>query len=172
MLNSPFAKLLVAIGSHLQLKVPQIKWIDQDFGQLENYKDGMRPAVNFPCVLIDFTGWDFEDLGRRCQLGQGQIIARVAYAPYNSSSSNTPTSQKEKALTAYEIEQKVFVALHGWVFEPFSALIRKSANTEKREDPIRVRELVFQSSLKDETGSAPRQAIARPKPTIGTDYDI
>ncbi len=52
-----------------------------DFSQLENYKEGYRPPVLFPCVLIDFSEWNFDDESKNMQTGEGVIMFRLAHAP-------------------------------------------------------------------------------------------
>ena len=173
MLLSPFAIMFTALQDYITAQVPEIKWIDQEFGQLENYKEGYRPAVLFPCVLIDFTGWRFEDAGQKVQTGIGDVDIRIAFEPYTNTSQVTPIAQREKALQCYELEKKLYQALHGWnpsktqgVF--IQKLQRTTTDTEKREDTIRVRIMRFATGFKDTSATEPL-TVPAPNPVVGGD---
>lgn len=168
-MESPFANLFIALQAKIATDVPEVKWIDQEFGQLESYNDRYRPAVLFPCVLIDFAGWSFDESSGRGQTGVGRIVLRVGYPPFTYSSSITPQAQKEKALFAFEIEHKLYKQLHGWTFAPFSPFVRRRVDTEKREDDIRVRVIEFESNVKDGSAIKTYQTVARPDPVAGGD---
>lgn len=165
---SPFGILLTALEDYIAGAVPEIKWVDQDFGQLEYYKEGMRPAVVFPCVLIDFTGWVFEDAGPKVQTGTGGVDIRIAHAPFTNSSQVTPADQRALALNCYELEKKLYQALHWWRVDPFQKLLRSHTDTEKREDTIRVRVMRFTTGFKD-TSAAELTIVAVPIPVVGRD---
>ena len=173
---SPFAILFIALQQRIKEKVPSIRWIDQNLGQLESAE---RPPVSFPCVLIDFDEWNFEDLSELVQTAAGNIIIRLAFAPFSAINNVTPTAYKLKALQFYEIECQLYKALHGWapsltaemlsdfsndvnddfggmqgLLEDaegwnFGSLIRTAAITEKREDLFRVRVMPFSLAFED-----------------------
>jgi hypothetical protein len=172
MMQDHFANLFVAIQERLQTAAPEVKWIDQDFGQLESYQDGYKPAVLFPCVLLDFTGFQWQEVSKGTQHGEGFVIVRVAFTPYTNTNQLTPTAQKEKALQCYEIERIVYQALQGWSDGNFARLLRRSTDTEKREDTIRVRVMQFATSITDEAAKPVYQTVATPGPVIGGDIEV
>ena len=43
-------EIFIAVCDRLKTEVPQLRWIDAEEGQLNT---GERPAVAFPCCLID-----------------------------------------------------------------------------------------------------------------------
>lgn len=153
MLQSFFAQLFIALQERIKTAVPEIRWIDQDLGQLEYYEQ--RPAVSFPCVLIDFNSTTFDQESQLVQWGNVSIELRLAFPPFSSANNVAPAATKENALKYYELEQKLFVALHGW--QPDSGicqpLTRISAATEKREDPFRVRSLMFTTAYEDDSAT-------------------
>lgn len=57
----PQANLFSLILERLTTKVPALRFIEQDIGQLENYE--IRPAVSWPCSLIDIDDIIFSDAG-------------------------------------------------------------------------------------------------------------
>lgn len=152
MLNAFNGQAFLSLIARITEQVPEIKWIDQDFGQLENYTD--RPAVQFPCVLIDFPDQHFKELGDGDQWGEVTIQLRIGFAAFSSANSAAPTSAQELALQYYEIENKLFAALNGWVplynGAPISEpIIRTRAATEGREDTYRVRVNQYTTAYED-----------------------
>jgi len=143
-----FADLFLAISDRIKEEVPEIKWIDQDFGQLEVFE--MRPSVDFPCALIDFPNATYSQLLELGQMGDVTIMVRLGFAPFSTSNSAAPLEVREKAMEYYQIEQKVFQALHGWDTEFTDKLIRMAADTEQRDkDGLRVRILTFTTTYHD-----------------------
>lgn len=169
-MNSPFANLFEALQTRIKAQVPAIRWIDQDMGQLEHYAE--RPAVAWPCVLIDFDGWNFENMGQNCQTAEGDLIIRLAFPPFSHSNNLSPV--KDKALIFYEHEFNLHKALQGWepVISPppggagggFSPMTRISADTEKRDDPIRVRVIRYRLAFEDYSTAPVTTPEARPTP--------
>jgi len=166
--TSPFGNIYLSLMARLQEQVPELKYIDQDLGQLENYE--VRPAVQMPCALIDIGEFDFDDMaGKNMQHGEGLVLVRVAVDPFSASGNLAPEAVREKALSYYDIEQKVYVALHGWRTTGFSKLLRRKSVKEIRDDKFRVKALAFATSFEDDTASPVMITIPRPPVTIGSD---
>lgn len=155
-MDSPFANLFLALQTQIKDNT-SIRWIDQDLGQLDYYNE--KPPVAWPCVLIDFDAWNFENMGQHCQTAEGDIILRLAFTPYSHSNNLSP--QKEKALAYYEHEFALHQALHTWAPEGFAPLTRVTADTEKREDPIRVRVIRYRTAFEDYS-TKPERTVAQP----------
>ena len=140
-MDSPFANLFLAVQARLLDQVPELATIDQDLMQFEHEK----PPVNWPAGLIDMEAFQMSDMGALAQIIQGIVLIRIGYNPYSNTGVGVPQEFKEQALSYYDIEFKVYKALHGW--SPggiFGKLTRVSANTDKERDLlIRVRELRF-----------------------------
>lgn len=165
-LESPNANLFLLCQERLTTKVPELSTVDQDLGQLEHYN--IRPAVSFPCCLIDIGATRFSDMQNfTTQLAEGVIVFRLGLVQYSDSGKNTPLQWREKSLQFYELEQKVFKMLHGWSPDGFSKLLRRSSTTEQREDDIRVRVIEFSISYTDESARMVTTTIPRPGVTIG-----
>lgn len=151
-LQSFYGQLLTAIQDRIRAAVPEVKWTDQDLGQLEADTD--RPPVLFPCVLIDFNGSQYADLSYGVQQATNCVVQmRLAFAPYSSSSGATPTPQRELALQYYEIENKLFKAFNNWepAGEICQAFSRTADATERRDDSLRVRVLLWSTAFEDYT---------------------
>lgn len=152
---SYFGQLFLDLCDHIKAQVPEIKWIDQDFGQLEQFEH--RPAVSFPCCLIDFVLANYSNLSELGQAGDVTIQLRLGFAPFSQSNGSAPDSVRIKAVHYYAIEQKVFEAVHGWATEYTQPLIRINAGTEQRLSAndamdkigLRVRVLNFSTQFED-----------------------
>lgn len=155
--ESYFGKLFLALSNHIKTQVPEIKWIDQDFGQLEQFE--YRPAVNFPCVLIDFIMAQYTQLAELSQHGDVTIRLRLGFAPFSPGNAAAPLNVREKALEYYQIEQKVYEAVQGFATEYTQPLIRINAGTEQRvsasnvadSSGLRVRILDFSTQYEDDS---------------------
>lgn len=70
-MDNPFGDLLLQLQARIQQEVLEIREIAEDKGQLESYD--IRPAVSFPCVLIDFD-FKFDDMGENTQMATAPTI--------------------------------------------------------------------------------------------------
>ena len=163
--TSPEANMYLSILERIRTQVPEIRYIEQDFGQLENFT--LRPAVSWPCALIDIDDLDFTDIGgNNRQEAKCYVYIRIAAVAWSTSSNLTPDAIRGNALLYYALEQKIYQALHGWRAPGFSKLLRRKSKKEIREDEVRVRILVFETSFEDDTASPVRQLIANKQPEI------
>lgn len=150
-MNSPFANLFLAIQQRIQASVTDITYIDQDLGQLKNNdKPSFRPAVSWPCVLIDFDDFSFQNLAENVQTTEGTVVIKLGFAPFSSSGQATPDTYREKAIGYYDLEWNLNKVLHGWApGDDYGYLVRSTAITEKRTDTIRVREIRYRITFED-----------------------
>jgi hypothetical protein len=146
-MNSPFANIFLAVQQHIQTSVSGINYIDQDLGQL---KSNVRPPVSWPCVLIDFEDFGFDNMGENVQTAKGNVVLRLGFAPYSNSSQVTPSPYIQQAIGYYDIEWSLHLAMQGWSpGDDFGRLIRTGATTQKRTDNYRVRELRYSIAFED-----------------------
>jgi len=158
-----FGQLYIDLSNRLKTAVPELKWIDQDFGQLERFD--YRPDVAFPCALIDFIQATYSNLSMLAQVGEVSVNIRIGFAPFSQSYQAAPLDVKEKALAYYDIEQKVFEAVQGWNNDFTEPFIRVSATTEQRDNDaigLRVRVLTFQTGYQDESNVKRYTKVERP----------
>ncbi len=110
----------------LPLALPQLKYVDKDWGQL----DVEKPAVGFPCALIDITQVDYTDLSAGWQLASGTFTVKVANQRTNSSSAHAPSTAKNNSYAALELCDAVHLALNGFngshTHSEYAPLVRKS----------------------------------------------
>ena len=167
-LQSFFAQLLQKLQARIQASVPAIKWIDQDLGQLEHYD--IRPAVAWPCVLIDFGNTSYDEMPGNVQWGNASFTLRLGFPSFSPSQAGAPVSVKEQALQYYELEQLLYQAIQGYdadrLIQPAT---RITAGTERREgDNFRVRVLVFNTTFMDDSAAA--TFVATPRPPLTFDF--
>lgn len=148
-ITSPFGRLYLDLIRRINTKVPEIRYIDQDFGQLEQYVK--RPGVAFPAVFIDFQNWQYDDYTQNEQKAKGDVIVQLALSKHSSSSSLTPEQWREIPLEYYEIEQKLFKALHGYcpVDEDQFGYLTRTAVRGQNTPKLRRRPLTFRLEFID-----------------------
>lgn len=164
MLVSPEANLLKG-SMELVKTVPEIRFISQDIGQLENYE--MRPSVSWPCCLIDIEDGRFSDAGDQLiQLAEKVVSFRLGMVKYSDVNNLAPDAIVEQALQYLETENKLYVALHGKSVPGFGKFMRILDATEKRDDDIRVRIIKFAVSYTDDSAKPVRTKVPRPAANI------
>jgi hypothetical protein len=157
---------------------PSINYIDLDYGQLDNPK---RASVSFPCVLIDFKNWKFDDLGQQSQKAQGQIIIRLAADPYDNTSSITPVTNIESGLSILDIEWQLYCLLQGFrpsiTIDPkgnpittAQPMTRTTLLSDNRHPGLRIREITFSCAYTD-FSAQPTPTTVSPSPTISPEID-
>jgi hypothetical protein len=165
-MNSLFAKVFLALQDKIKNDVPEIRWIDQDFGQLEDYD--IRPPVSFPCVLIDFNSTSYEEMNQRRQQANITFTLRLGFPAFSYAASTAPQSVRELALQYYELEQRLFEAVQG--FDGGGVMqgcTRQSTVTEgRKDDNLRVRVMTFTAMSEDSSAQVKYTKAPRPPLTL------
>ncbi|MDW8420132.1 MAG: hypothetical protein RML37_12045 [Chitinophagales bacterium] len=165
-MNSPFAHIYLAIQQRIQTLVPEVKFIEHDFGQLDDYSNG-RPPVAFPCVLIDFQSWQFENMGNSAQRAEGNVTIKLGYAKHGQSHQATPEQWREAALEYYDLEWKLNKALHG--FSPgdnYGHLTRTTETKQNQPMYVRVKTTTYRLSFEDYSATPEQWMIDTPPLTV------
>lgn len=136
-------ELLKAIYTQLKT-VPAIKWIDEDFGQIDNYET--RPAVQWPCALVSMNQ-NFDSLGSDAYDISSNITVRIAH---NRFADRTPMAADlafKFTLDKLDDIEAVKTALEGFEVAGHSGrFYLRGINTERRTDGIAVKVLSFQET--------------------------
>lgn len=127
--------------ARLQAEVPELKYIDEDWGQLDYYDK--YPPVKFPCALIDIQNGQFSEEGNLRQMGVLTVVVKLYLLKLSNTSNAAPSSQKAAAKQGWAIYEKINRALHGKNFlsEGFATPTRKSMQRIKRPDGVYERRL-------------------------------
>lgn len=115
--------------NHLQDQLPEIKWIDEDRDQLM----AQRPAVAFPCCLIDIGYPSCKSRTDTKQHVKVAIRLRLAWDIKADTSANAPESIREDGLSCYGLIDDLHKAMQGWTptdCDPLDRTSQKKATTK------------------------------------------
>ena len=165
-----FSLLLLLIQDRIKNELPEILWDDQDMGQLESYE--IKPAVEFPCTLIDFLNTTYDQMGNQEQWGNQFIQFKLGFAPFSSTNSATPVKYRQKALEYYELEDKLYKVFQGWDADGLcQPLTRISAVKQERNDKYRARVITFSTTFQDDGATLATVKANRPDLVLDIDDD-
>jgi hypothetical protein len=140
-------QIYLAISSRLKSLVPDLNWIDYDWGQLNDE----RPAVAFPCALIDIAYTDCKNLAEESlveQMVSGSITLKLAFQPQGESQVTAPNASRDAALKPLDTIASVHSALQGWNGNGmFRGLSRKKGSGSPRKDKLKVYNLVYETNF-------------------------
>jgi hypothetical protein len=139
-------ELLEAIQARISDKVPAIKYVDEDWGQLDYYSS--TPPVQWPCCLIDADNITWANLGNKQQQGTGTVVLHVANKKLTNTSAKAPVTQRNKAYAIQDVIQELHEALHTYLpTKNGGTLIRKSTGRNKRDDGIQHYIITYQCKV-------------------------
>lgn len=140
--------VITTAQTRLKAQIADLKYIDEDWGQLDNYSPNF--PTKWPCALIDVLDVQWTNAGNKTQLGMAQIRVKVADLRLSNSSGAAPAGQKEKSNSFYTLTQQVYNALHGWHgADHYSAFIRISERRVQRDDGVKEHWMIFTTEIKD-----------------------
>ena len=134
--------LFKTVMAKLQTDMPELRYISEDWGQLDYYND--KPPVNWPCALISIaSGQDTvktKDLRNRSTTLQ----VRLADSPSVIATSGAPDTHVNTALLILDLVDKVGDSLHDLEVTGYkNELTQASFNKVIREDGVREYNLFF-----------------------------
>ncbi|SEF86478.1 hypothetical protein [Parabacteroides chinchillae] len=137
------AEIFIALCDHLEKEVPELRWIDEDEGQLNTAAD-IRPAVDFPCCLVDIQYPSCQDENETEQLVTANITLRIGFQPAGETNSKAPEAVRRKALERLDIIEKIQNCMQGWTAEEIiSPVSRKSARSTVQANKVKVYTIVY-----------------------------
>ncbi|WP_346236142.1 hypothetical protein ABDK00_016955 [Niabella insulamsoli] len=140
--------LIKDIQNRLSAEIPALKYVDEDWGQLDDYSP--NPPVKWPCALIDINHVLYSNAGRHSQLGEATITISVADIKLTNSSSKAPAGQKQKQTDYLQLIKSIHIALHGWHgHNHYSSLIRTIFKRVKRDDGVRQHLITYTCQIQD-----------------------
>lgn len=141
-------QIYLAISAKLKTEVADLKWIDYDWGQLNED----RPPVAFPCALIDIAFTDCKTLGEGSgateQMVTAAVTIKLVYQPAGESHTAAIASSREAALKPLDTNDAVHKALQGWNGGGiFSGLSRRRAVPAPRRDKLKVYNITYETTF-------------------------
>lgn len=161
-------ELIQQIQNRLQNHVPALKYIDQDWGQMDFFPN---PPVKFPCALIDIQSAQYSNVGNFVQQGTALVVIRIFDIRIANSSQTAPLSQKEDAKKIWQLITDVNKALHAQNFLPegYGLPMREQMRRTKRNDGCYQTELLFTIQFTDTTCQPVLPEVVNPvKPELKT----
>lgn len=137
-------EIFIAIMERIAEKIPELSYIDEDYGQLEAGAEEDHYPVTFPCVLVGNAESDWNDLGYGVQKSESLITIRLAIDCYDDThyTSGTYDKVRERQLKAKEL----YKALQEFqCTEETSPLVRVKSRDYSLPGNIKVYETVYSS---------------------------
>lgn len=110
--------IVIAIQSRVQNEISELKYIDEDWGQLDYYSPNM--PVKWPCLLIDVTDAEYSQTAKNWgqvpnrQIALATITLTFANLKLTNTSFNAPITQKQQAHHIWEVILKTHEVLRDW----------------------------------------------------------
>jgi len=138
------------IIARLVEKVPALKWIEMDMGQLSQ----AQPSVKFPCGLIGIKLVKCRSITDTLQDCEARISIRLAFDTQLRTSAATPEESRNASLAVYDTIADVYAALQGWGTQYFNTLDRTSQGDEPTKNGLFIYKLEFSTTFEDATAEA------------------
>lgn len=132
--------ILLDIQRQLGATIPELAYIDKDWGQLAYDK----PAVKFPCALLDVKEITYTQMGKGCQMADTQITVTVASMRLAASSLLAP--RQEDAYHVIELLGRIHAALHQFTTGSYSPLFRTNLRKILADSSKECYEIIYQTA--------------------------
>lgn len=141
-------EVYINILERLSSELPELSYIDEDYGQLETPETEDHYPVTFPCALIAEPDTEWEELTGDRQRGRSSITVRLAMDCYDDShaSSGSYTS----VATRHSLASRLHRALrHFCPAAAATGLVRTHSRGYSLPGGIKVVELTFAFRITD-----------------------
>ena len=139
--------IYTAVLARLTEKIPALKWVEMDIGQLSQPK----PSVAFPCALVGIKLPKCKSITDSLQDCQAQISIRLAFDTTMRTAAATPEEARNASLAVYDVIANVYATLQGWGTEHFNTLDRTSQGDEPTKNGMFVYKLEVTAQFEDAT---------------------
>jgi hypothetical protein len=144
-------ELYEAIVTRLTEEVPALKMIDFEMGQLDALAIDERPAVKFPCALLDISYPQCEDESQHTQLVTAHVNVKLAFECPLPTDSLAPSARRAASLAIFDGVDNVYKFLQGFESDEFSSFSRKSQSPDNRYAGIKIINMLFETTFEDIT---------------------
>ena len=136
------------ISSRLQTEA-NLNFIDFDLGQLDVLETGERPAVAFPCALLDISYPNCDDETDTTQMVTALINIRLGIEQQSPTDSLSSEIRRNSGLAVFDTVEEVYKALQGFSDGNFSSFSRRSVKPYRNFKGIKVVDMVFETTFED-----------------------
>lgn len=160
-------KLLESLIDLFGREMPELRTVDEDYGQLEMINQENRDTypLTFPAVLIDAPDVSWSNIGGLSQKGTATVRVRLIIDCYDDThyGSNTTARIAERAA----LRRKVHKLLQGYRIEDITELIRTNSRFYTWDHGIKVYEQTYTGVVTELLQPETIPAHASPKVVIG-----
>lgn len=129
------------VQGRLETAVPELAYIDKDRGQLTLEK----PAVEYPCALLDVRNIDYTQEGHGVQMADMQLIVTVA--DLRPTEVLPQTQQEEEAFRIIDLLERIHAALHLFSEGGYAPLFRTNLKKVETASPHESYEMTYQTAF-------------------------
>ncbi|MES2651280.1 MAG: hypothetical protein V4663_06040 [Bacteroidota bacterium] len=129
----------------------KINYADLDKKQIDQFN--VRPAIDFPAVLIKIEILKSEDIGDKCQKCTARVTLRLAFSYVGSTASHAPADVLSDSLEYFDIVNAVYRKFQGYFSTGFTRFSRLQLTEETRNDGLKVVSLPFTTSFIDKSAA-------------------
>lgn len=135
--------ILEDLVRHVGDNMPELKVVDEDYGQLEFIDQESRDTypLTFPAVLIDAPDVSWSNIRGLSQKGLATVRARLVIDCYDDTHYTSGTTGR--IADREKLRRKLHLLLQGHRVEPDSALIRTSSRFYTFNHGIKVYEAIY-----------------------------
>lgn len=146
--------ILTIIQERLQASVVSLKYIDEDWGQLDFYSE--NPPLKYPAALVEIQNVPWRNQGAKAQDGTVTVSINIAALKLSNTNPKAPAAQRATSASIWTIANRVHEVLHGWrnpEYMNVGVFTRTSSRRVKRDDGIRQIELLYSCVYYDSSAS-------------------
>lgn len=153
-------------------KMPELRTIDEDYGQLEMLNQENRDTypLTFPAVLIDAPDVVWSNIAGLSQKGEATIRVKLIIDCYDDTHYGSTTTDRITQRAA--MRRKVHTTLQGYRISDQTQLIRTNSRYYTWDHGIKVYEQTYTGTVTELVGLPRRKTNASPKVNLGRTSNI
>lgn len=136
---------LNAVMQRLKEQVSELRYISEDWGQLDYYET--MPPVKFPCALVSIDRVNYSVVAKDRRKAVVSVVVRIADAPSVTGNVAAPESYRNRAFAIFDLLEEVDEALNGLSGDTFNQFSLESIYRDNRQDFIREYNMTFETGF-------------------------